>query len=64
MGYAERNIASSFDFAQKLLRAKDLQEVMELHSTYVRQQMGTLTEQAKDLSQRATKMTGMGPKTG
>jgi phasin len=54
--YAERNIAGSFDFAQKLVRAKDPQEVMKLHADYVQQQMQTLTEQAKELSQKTAGM--------
>ena len=58
MRYAERNIASSFDFAQKLVRAKDSQEVMTLHANYVQQQMQALTEQAKDLSQKTAGMAG------
>ena len=35
MGYAERNINSCFELAQKLMRAKDAKEVMALHSEYV-----------------------------
>lgn len=53
MGFAERNIASSFDFAQKLVRAKDLEEMMRLQSEFVRSQMETLGEQAKELGQGA-----------
>jgi len=56
MRYAENNIANSFDFAQRLVRAKDAQEVMALHSDYVKQQMTTLTEQAKELGQKTAKM--------
>jgi phasin len=55
MRFAERNIASSFDFAQSLLRAKDLQEVMKLQSDYVKQRMSALSEQAKDLGQKRPK---------
>ena len=58
MGYAERNINSSFEFAQKLMRAKDAKEVMALHSEYVSGQIAVLTEQAKELSKQAAKMTG------
>jgi phasin len=58
MTYAERNITTSFDFAQKLLRAKDGQEVLALHRDYVSGQMAVLTEQAKELGQKAVKMTG------
>lgn len=58
LGFAERNIASSFEFAQKLLQAKEPQDVMALHTQYVNSQIATLSEQAKELSKRAAKMTG------
>jgi phasin len=56
MDFAERNIANSFDFAQKLIRAKDMQEMLELQASYVRTQMQVLAEQAKELGQTASKM--------
>lgn len=58
MQFAERNIASSFDFAQRLLQAKDPQEVAKLHAEYVKSQVATLTEQAKELSKQAAKISG------
>jgi phasin len=58
MTFAERNIASSFEFAQRLLRAKDPQEVAALHAEYVKSQIATLTDQAKELSKQAAKMAG------
>jgi phasin len=58
MRYAERNIASSFDFAQKLMHAKDAGEVAALHSEYVSSQMAALTEQARELGRQASKMGG------
>jgi phasin len=54
--YAERNIASSFDFAQKLMHAKDAAEVAALHSDYVGSQMTALSEQARELSRQAGRM--------
>ena len=60
MGFAERNIASSFEFAQKLLQAREPKDVLALHTDYVNSQISTLTDQAKELSKRATKMTGQG----
>jgi len=60
MGFAERNIASSFEFVQKLLQVKEPKDVMALHSEYVNTQIATLTDQAKELSKRVTKMTGHG----
>ena len=51
MDYAERNVAASFEHAQRLVRAKDMEEMMRLQSEFVRSQMESLTEQAKDLGQ-------------
>ena len=56
MGFAEQNINNSFEFAQKLVRAKDIQEVMALQQDYLQSQMKALSEQAKDLGSHATKM--------
>src|SRR5499427_6891319 len=61
MGFAERNIASSFEFAQKLLQAKDPKDVMALHAEYVNNQIAVLTEQGKELGRRAAKMAGQNP---
>lgn len=55
MSFAEQNIASSFDFAQKLVRAKDIQEVMALQAAFVKAQMQAMSEQAKELGTTATK---------
>src|SRR5947209_4397830 len=57
MDFAEQNIASSFDFAQKLVRAKDVKELLELQASYVRTQMQALAEQARELGQTTSKMT-------
>jgi hypothetical protein len=51
LAYAEKNVQSSLDYAQSLLQAKDLAEVMRLHSTYVQNQMRTLAEQASEMGQ-------------
>lgn len=49
MSYAEANVKAAFDHAQKLVKAKDMQEVMQLQSEYVKAQIATLQEQAKDI---------------
>ncbi len=49
MSFAEENIRSAFDQAQKLVQAKDVQEVLTLQSDFVKAQMATLQEQAKQL---------------
>lgn len=51
--FAERNVTTSFDFAQQLVRAKDVQEVLKLQAEFVRSQMEVLTEQAKELGESA-----------
>ena len=56
--FAERNIASSFEFAQQLVRAKDSEEVMALHGDYVKRQIATLSDQAKELTREAAKVAG------
>ena len=52
MSFAERNVASTFDFAQKLARAKDANEILALHADYVKRQMDALSDQAKEISRR------------
>lgn len=56
MAYAEQNVASSFDFAQKLMQAKDAAEVMALQSEYLSRQIQTLSAQVQDLGQSAAKI--------
>jgi phasin len=56
MTYAEQNVAATFDFAQKLMRAKDAAELMGLQSEYLSRQMQTISAQVQDLSQSAAKM--------
>ena len=51
MSYAEKNVQASLDYAQSLLHAKDLTEVMRLHGDYVQAQMRSLAEQASELGQ-------------
>ncbi|MBN9005962.1 MAG: phasin [Rhizobiales bacterium] len=51
ISYAQQNMTASLDYAEKLVRAKDLSEVMRLHTEYVQGQMKALTEQASDIGQ-------------
>lgn len=55
--YAQHNIATAFGFAQQLTQAKDLQGVVRIQTEFFQTQMKSLTEQAKDLSETATKAT-------
>ena len=49
--YAEKNVQASFDYAESLLHAKGLPEVMRVHSDYVQTQMRSLAEQASEMGQ-------------
>jgi phasin len=51
ISYAEKNVQTSLDYAQSLLQAKDLTEVMRLHSEFVQAQMRNLAEQANEMGQ-------------
>jgi phasin len=55
LGFAEENVAASFDYAQKLVRARDVQEVMRLHAEYLQNQMQLLQRQAKELGDSAAR---------
>ena len=55
VSYAEKNVQASLDYAQSLLKAKDVTDVMRLHSEYVQGQMRSLAEQASEMGQAVTK---------
>ena len=55
IAYAEKNVQISLDYAQSLLKAKDVTEVMRLHSEYVQGQMRALAEQASEMGQAVTR---------
>ena len=63
VGYSERNVGASLEFAQKLLQAKAPEEAMKLHADYVKAQMQALTEQARDIAQHAAKAATPSGKT-
>jgi phasin len=55
MGFAEQNVATAFDYAQKLVQAKDPQSLMALHGEFVQAQMQVLADQARELTDIANK---------
>ena len=52
-----RNINTSFGLAEKLARAKNLAEAMELQTTYWRKQVGDLASQAGEMRTLTTRVT-------
>ena len=65
VSFAQANVQASLDYAQKIVSAKDLGEVMRLHSEYVQGQMKTLAEQASEMGQIMSRaaMEAARPKT-
>ena len=55
ISYAEQNVKTSLDYAESLLHAKDLSEVMRLHTTFVQAQMRSLAEQASEMGQMVSR---------
>jgi phasin len=53
MAYVEDNIAASFDYAQKLVQARTIEEVAALQREYIQRQMAAATEQGKQLGEMA-----------
>ena len=55
MNFAQCNVLSAFEFAQKVVQAKDIQELIQTQTEFVQSQMQVLSEQVKDLGEAATK---------
>lgn len=49
VSFTEDNVRAAFDHAEKLIRAKDPEEVFALHCDYVRKQIDQIQERAKEL---------------
>jgi phasin len=51
--YAEQNIAAAFDLAQRMVRARDMQEAMQVQAEFVRQQFEAMQTQMKEFGSMA-----------
>jgi len=49
VAFAEANVAAGFDLAQKLLRAKDPQEMGAVYQNYLKEQMEKMNAQFREL---------------
>lgn len=59
--YTEQNLAAAFDLAQRMVRAKDMQEAMQIQAEFVRTQFEAMQTQMKEfgsLAQSAMKQPG------
>jgi phasin len=50
LAITEKNLKASFEHARKLMHAKDISEVMQLQSEFLRNQFGAATEQFKQMT--------------
>ena len=49
LSFTEANLKSAFDHAQKLIQAKDPQEILAHQSEYVKKQLAAMEEHAREL---------------
>lgn len=54
-GYMQRNVTATFDLGDKLLQAKNMQDAVKIQSEFFQDQMRSLTEHAKGMSDSAMK---------
>lgn len=59
---AEKNVTAAFDLAEKLVHAKDLQEVMALQAEYMKAQMAAIQEQTREFGEAFAKSVTPGSK--
>ncbi len=55
LALAEENIASVFEHAQKLIQAKDPQEILKLQGDYLKSQAASFGEQVRQIGDAAAK---------
>ena len=51
--FAEDNVKAALDLAQKLVRAKDVQEILALQTAFAKSQVAVMQTQAKELGAMA-----------
>ena len=54
LAITEKNLKASFEHARKLIQAKDINEVMQLHSEFLRTQFAVATEPLKKVDGEST----------
>lgn len=59
VAFAETNVNSAFDLADKLVHAKDMQDVMAIQADYLKTQLAAIEAQMKELGDAVQKATGV-----
>ena len=55
MSFAERNVLSAFEFAQKIVQTKDIKKLVRMQTEFLQAQTQALGEQVKDLGETVSK---------
>ena len=63
MSLAEETFLNAFDFAQKVVRAREPQELAQLQNEFVTRQTQTVVDQAKELGESMMQHANEGAKT-
>jgi len=53
--FAEENVSAAFTLAEKMVKAKDISEIMALQQNFLKSQMAAFGEQARVISDKAKK---------
>jgi phasin len=57
IAFAEANVAASFELAQRLVRARDFEEMAKIQQEFLRQQMAAFEDQSRRLGKIAEQAT-------
>ena len=57
VGYAEENVRTAFDFAERLVRAKDMQEIVSLQQEFLRTQAERFRSQLQEVGETTKQRT-------
>lgn len=60
IAFAETNVAASFDYAQRLVQARDMAEVMDIQTRFLQDQMKAMEQQARELGDALAPAAGKG----
>jgi phasin len=60
IAFAEANVTASFELAQRLVRARDLQEMVKIQQDYLHQQMAAFADQSRRLAEIAAEASRTG----
>jgi phasin len=63
LAYIEDNVSASFDFAQRLVQARTMEEMAALQQEFVKRQMSVASEQGQQLGQMMSRAAASATKT-